>query len=120
MVVKDEAVFFRLPFVLVTIGFSETLAHLGIIYYNISIYGCYNGVGTVHREGDIKNGKEGSGDQRALYFIITYTIFTLQSNSYSNEGTVYPYLHRIFRRLYAVLQLCETVCQIAVAGGLCT
>lgn len=100
--------------------FPETLAHLGIIYYNIIIYGCHCGEGTVLREGDVKNGEKGSGDQRALYFIITYTILTLQSNSYSNEGTVHTYLHRIFRRLYAVLQFCETVCQTAASGGLCT
>lgn len=56
---------------------------------------CHNGVGAVHREGDIKNGKKRSGNQGNLYFIITYTIVTLQSNSYSNEGTVYSRVHRI-------------------------
>ena len=81
---------------------------------------CYIGAGTVHREGDIDNGKEESGDQRALYFIITYTILTLQSNSYSNEGTVYTHFPWVFRGLYTVLQLCEKVYQVTASGGLCT
>ena len=86
----------------------------------VSVVVCHNGVGTVLREGDIDNGKKRTGNQGALYFIITYTIFTLQSNSYSDKGTVHPRIHRIFRRLYPVLQLCETVYQITASGRVCT
>ena len=81
---------------------------------------CHNGVGAVFREGDIKNGKKESGDKRTVHFIVTHDFFTFQSNSYSNEGTVYPYFSRIFRRLYAVLQLCETVYEFAASGRVCT
>jgi len=63
----------------------------------VSVIVCRNGLGAVFREGDIDNGKKGTGNQGTLYFIITYTIVTLPSNTYSNQGAVYPCIHRIFR-----------------------
>ena len=53
----------------------------------------YAGIGAA----SFDNGKKTTGNQRDLYFIITYTIFTLQSNTYSNQRTVHPCVHRIFR-----------------------